>query len=382
MIVCPRCNKENQDHYKFCLGCGSELPRDAVQAPRDFAERTPPAGTPRSQLSDPSQVGKERSGTAVPDVSAKKQIELASTQAGRSAEEAEIKESKHEVQTSEVEKTCPKCGSLVPADFKFCGTCGHSMDQSPAASRVSAEKPSAPVSYSEPVRSPAAQSMPAAARVAGSTAQIGATRGKLILINPDGSEGLSFPLGPGKTTVGRDAGGPFAGDMYLSPVHATFAFRDAILYVSDENSLNGVFIKIDRNSPTPLVHGAIFRIGQEILLYEEIGPVQEVDGVEIMGSPNPGFIGRLSTMIGRDAIGEAFTIPPDGMHLGRERGDVTFPEDGYVSGLHCRIYKKDDTVFLTDVGSSNGTFLRVIGEQQLRNGELVLIGQQLFNVRY
>jgi pSer/pThr/pTyr-binding forkhead associated (FHA) protein len=101
-----------------------------------------------------------------------------------------------------------------------------------------------------------------------------------------------------------------------------------------------------------------------------------------MGSPNPGYIGRLSTVIGRNSIGEAFTIPPDGLHLGRERGDVTFPEDGYVSGLHCRIYKKDKTVFLTDVGSSIGTFLRVVGEQQLRNGELVLIGQQLFSVRY
>src|SRR3954466_3515754 len=25
MTVCNRCGKENQDHYKFCLGCGAEL---------------------------------------------------------------------------------------------------------------------------------------------------------------------------------------------------------------------------------------------------------------------------------------------------------------------------------------------------------------------
>ena len=44
MIVCPRCSKENQDHYKFCLGCGAELPRDA--APKKFAptSNTPPHG--------------------------------------------------------------------------------------------------------------------------------------------------------------------------------------------------------------------------------------------------------------------------------------------------------------------------------------------------
>ena len=25
MITCTRCGKENQDHYKFCLGCGNEI---------------------------------------------------------------------------------------------------------------------------------------------------------------------------------------------------------------------------------------------------------------------------------------------------------------------------------------------------------------------
>ena len=33
MTVCNRCGKENQDHYKFCLGCGAELtaaPKPAV----------------------------------------------------------------------------------------------------------------------------------------------------------------------------------------------------------------------------------------------------------------------------------------------------------------------------------------------------------------
>ena len=45
MIVCPRCSKDNQDHYKFCLGCGAELPRNAAQ-PKSFTAPTPPAGMP------------------------------------------------------------------------------------------------------------------------------------------------------------------------------------------------------------------------------------------------------------------------------------------------------------------------------------------------
>ena len=31
VIECPRCGKNNQPHYKFCLGCGAELPRDTAQ---------------------------------------------------------------------------------------------------------------------------------------------------------------------------------------------------------------------------------------------------------------------------------------------------------------------------------------------------------------
>ena len=42
MITCPKCSKDNQDHYKFCLGCGAELPRDA--APKPFSPQTPPQG--------------------------------------------------------------------------------------------------------------------------------------------------------------------------------------------------------------------------------------------------------------------------------------------------------------------------------------------------
>ncbi len=41
VITCPKCAKDNQDHYKFCLGCGAELPRDP--APKPF----PPPAAPK-----------------------------------------------------------------------------------------------------------------------------------------------------------------------------------------------------------------------------------------------------------------------------------------------------------------------------------------------
>jgi predicted component of type VI protein secretion system len=60
---------------------------------------------------------------------------------------------------------------------------------------------------------------------------------------------------------------------------------------------------------------------------------------------------------------------------------VLFSEDGYVSGLHCRVARESDgRIYLTDVGSSNGTFIRLRSEQPLQAGDILLMGQQLFRV--
>jgi len=208
------------------------------------------------------------------------------------------------------------------------------------------------------------------------------TRGNLVLIRPDGSEGDVVALAD-ITPIGRQVGGIFGADLYLSPRHATLSFEGGQLFVKDEQSLNGVYVRIDRDAPVELRDGAIFRIGQELLRFNTIEPSQgSGDGVEIMGSPNPGFIGRLSLVIGRSTTANSFPIPPQGLHLGRERGDLIFPEDGYVSGLHARIHGDQGRVFLTDVGSSNGTFVRLSGKQAVRSGDLLLMGQQLFRAEY
>jgi pSer/pThr/pTyr-binding forkhead associated (FHA) protein len=242
----------------------------------------------------------------------------------------------------------------VPIDFKFCGTCGHRM---PGAGAVQSPQ------------------IPSSSPIAGKS------RGSLVVINPDGTEGGMFPLGESGSSVGRNHGALFAADAYLSPTHATFSLQGTSCTVKDENSLNGVYVKLKRDVPVKLNDGDIFRIGQELIRFEVLSGPQFVHGVEPMGSPNPGYVGRLSLVIGRESYGNGYPIPPDGIHLGRERGDVIFPEDGYVSGLHCRVHYDGAGCVLTDVGSSNGTFVRVRGSRSVVTGDLLLMGQQLFRLQ-
>ena len=65
------------------------------------------------------------------------------------------------------------------------------------------------------------------------------------------------------------------------------------------------------------------------------------------------------------------------MLIGRaEESDVFLP-DALLSRRHAEIEQRDDGCYLIDLGSSNGTFLngqRVVGEQRLRNGDLIALG--------
>jgi pSer/pThr/pTyr-binding forkhead associated (FHA) protein len=249
---------------------------------------------------------------------------------------------------------CPKCGASNNRSFKFCGTCGHTLSGSAPAMPAAAPPPA----------------------VSG-----GATRGALVLIRADGSEGESFSLSE-TTLIGRETGGLFASDSYLSPRHATFTFSASGLMLQDHQSLNGVYVRIGVDQPIELQDQSVFRIGQEIIRFERLAVQPAQGGVELMGSPNTGLAGRICLITGREATGNCYPVPSHGLHLGRERGDILFPEDGYVSGLHCRLHEEGGRIFLTDVGSSNGTFVRVRGSQSIPSGSLLLMGQQLFRVEY
>lgn len=351
MIVCPRCSKENQDHYMFCLGCGTELkgsggPKGGFKPSQKPPGAVPGTGTPAAAASTSAggpapQVARGSSGPAA-----------FGGAAATPPAAAPVKPAQPDV------LTCPRCSTQVPKSFRFCGSCGFDMTTMPA--------PEAAESAPDPTLQ-AVNDLPAG-------------HARLVLIRPDGSEGDVVPL-TDDFVVGRDAGGAFAGDSYLSPQHARIK-RGATSYtVEDLGSLNGVFLRLERDVPQPLRDGSVFRIGQEIIRFEAIPPVKTgPNGEELMGSPDPGFLGRILLVVGRDTYGNAYPIPPDGMHLGRERGDIIFPDDGYVSGLHCRLHSVNGQVHITDVGSSNGSFIRITQLTPLRIGSLLLLGQQLFRL--
>lgn len=274
---------------------------------------------------------------------------------------------------------CSVCGVDNPEHYRFCLNCGAELSVAIEAGATAAPLVDAtpgPIPLTDGQRKqPSGASSPASADVTTALALA-----RLVLIRPDRSEGGSHTVYDGESVIGRQTGALFRGDPYLSPRHAILRREGGQLLIEDVASLNGVYVRIDQ--PEPLDSRDVFRIGQELLRLDMIeAPVPLADGTEVFGSPNPGYWGRLSLMVKRDIDGSAFPLIEDEVFLGREQGDIVFSDDGYVSGSHAKLVRgPDGSVFLVDLGSSNGTFIRLRRPRFLRFGTEVILGQQLFRL--
>jgi pSer/pThr/pTyr-binding forkhead associated (FHA) protein len=78
--------------------------------------------------------------------------------------------------------------------------------------------------------------------------------------------------------------------------------------------------------------------------------------------------------------GPTYVITRSAIHCGRTQGEVLFPEDATVSPRHCRFASRDDGVYVEDLGSVNGTFLRLRQPRTLSPGDEFRVGRQLLRL--
>lgn len=168
-------------------------------------------------------------------------------------------------------------------------------------------------------------------------------------------------------------------DPFIMPVQARFFFSAGRLVVEDVGGANGVFVRLRQERELPV--GGELRLGRQRLVLEPI-PAAAVGpgGAHIWGSADPGYRLRLVQILEGGLRGAAFPLKEGDNHLGREQGDITFPTDGFVSGRHALLQVKQDRLRVKDVGSSNGTFIRLSGPVFVENGDHFLIGRQLLRV--
>lgn len=209
-------------------------------------------------------------------------------------------------------------------------------------------------------------------------------RPRLVVIKGEGADGVSYQLAGTDHVAGRLEGAIlFPDDPLLSPRHANFIYRDGRLFVRDEGSVNGVFTRV--KMPAPIVSGGLFMVGEQLLQVEpsppDLGPQPDAEGTYFYASPKRPSKMKLIQRLRGGEIGMIYRARSDGITIGREGNDVNFLDDPFISGRHAQVsISADGQVTITDLGSKNGTFVRIDDEVQLLHGDYVFLGQQLLRV--
>jgi pSer/pThr/pTyr-binding forkhead associated (FHA) protein len=232
-------------------------------------------------------------------------------------------------------------------------------------------------------------------------------RYRLVLVARDGSEGAIFPLA-GSADIGRSEGDVvIPEDQYVSPRHARVTLREDAYFLRDLGSTNGVFVRIpfvegaranierstelESITEQPLVDQELFLVGQQVLRFEVVKHADEGFGVAaengtlLFGTPTSPRYGRITQRTVEGVVRDVFHVRKAEMVIGRESGDIVFTDDPFLSRRHAvlRVHglglasPREPTFGLVDLGSSNGTFLRIRDEVRLQPGTHFRIGQQL-----
>jgi pSer/pThr/pTyr-binding forkhead associated (FHA) protein/RNA polymerase subunit RPABC4/transcription elongation factor Spt4 len=269
---------------------------------------------------------------------------------------------------------CGKCGTFVADGQRFCPNCG---------ARIVAKTPFDVETRVGPRATGSAPNPPKGNR---STLFMGgalqSARAKLTLIRGDGEDGVSFTLAGTEHPAGRgECPISFPDDPFLSPTHANFIYADKQLIVRDEKSLNGVYVRI--SGKVDIAAGGTVLVGEQVL---QVAPAQapedipDAEGTYYSTSIQRPAALELRQQLRGGAIGWVFRPTTEMVTIGREGNDINFPDDPFISGKHAEVRVAGGVVSVTDLGSRNGTFVRIDGERVLRHGDYVFLGQQLLRV--
>lgn len=264
-------------------------------------------------------------------------------------------------------RLCSVCGVQIAPGFRFCGACGTPVEE-----------------QTRPAVRPGALPSGTGGKKTLFFGAMQAARAKLVLIKGDGLDGVSFTLAGEEHQAGRgDVPLAFVEDPYMSPVHANFFYRKGQLVVRDESSVNGVYIRI--RGAVPIELGDRFLVGEQVIeVQRSLSPDEPLaatdDGTYFYASPRPPAHFRLIQLLRGGDTGLAFQAQSDVVSLGREGNDLDFPDDPFISGHHAQVSFEGGSLSLTDLGSKNGTFLRLTRESVLEHGDYVFMGQQLLRV--
>jgi class 3 adenylate cyclase/TolB-like protein/pSer/pThr/pTyr-binding forkhead associated (FHA) protein/Tfp pilus assembly protein PilF len=197
----------------------------------------------------------------------------------------------------------------------------------------------------------------------------------LVEEKPGGELGRCFELVQGRLLVGREKGDLlFADDSLISSEHALFSSLSGALYVEDMNSRHGVFVRL--RQPYDLQDGDTILLGRQVFHFH----LTLAGQAELLDSQAKPVLAELVALAGGEEEEERYPLRRGENIIGRVQGDITFPQNNYLSRRHALIKVHGAYAVLQDLKSTNGTFVRIRGKQLLDVDDRVLFGRQVLRV--
>lgn len=95
-------------------------------------------------------------------------------------------------------------------------------------------------------------------------------------------------------------------------------------------------------------------------------------------APSPGLHGKIEVLVQGQVI-SSFLVTDNPLPIGRDPGQaLVVVQEPIVSKLHCQIFVRGGQVFVKDLNSTNGVYIRdeKIGEHPLQDGDQVFLGKK------
>ena len=278
---------------------------------------------------------------------------------------------------------CSNCGRVNPASAVYCLDCGHKLRET---ANIAAPQ-------AGPFTSAPASPAPIAVPPLDHCLRCGVD-------NPPGVRfcrmcGFEFRLS------GESPAAPSSPPLALAPVVAPQVLQTVVpaaancprcgtafdrsmsfcgvcgLAASEVLSLSPAFPAATPSLPPPGAH-ALIKVAAAALGIEQSGLVESrtdnFGAVAAQAGP------QLVTILKDGSEGTIHRIGSPVTDLGRFEGNITLPDDPYLSPRHARIQKRGERHYLRDLGSVNGIFYRIREPVDLAHGDVVLVGQQVLRL--
>ncbi|MCC6849515.1 MAG: NAD(P)-binding domain-containing protein [Deltaproteobacteria bacterium] len=225
----------------------------------------------------------------------------------------------------------------------------------PAAAAPSSAPSVAPSAPPPPVVVPPAPSHAEAAKRPASAAQ-------LVSLHPDDSPEEAFPLTKDQVTIGRKTPDiACADDVYMADTHALLTRQDDGYALEDESGGAGVWLRAKGQEGRPLVANDLVWIGAQILMVVEQGNGWAVTHFDAEGVQR-----------------ETYPIPGKGMIVGRVEAVSLDKADLSLSRRHAQLRIEGGALGIFDLGSKNGTYVKLTAPTRLANGDEFRVASKRF----